>query len=135
MSSTPDSYLFYGFRWKETGVPDWLYQMKDDLDEELTLYEIVNDEEKPVKQGFGCHIGTCGYDEDPQLILAAGPMCFGTPRPDKKPVRFYVSFDYDPVKVEIHHSPEWDVRLHQAADYLNWPKEDREIGWWLVTKF
>lgn len=132
MSSTPDSYLFYGFCLKESGMPEWLPTGED---EEYSLYDVVNNEDRYIKENYGCSIGTCGYDDDPILMLASGPMCFGVPRPDEKPVRFFVSWDYKPVKVEVHHNPEWDVRLNQAADYLNWPKEERDIGWWLVVKY
>jgi hypothetical protein len=130
MSSLPDAYLFYGLRWKTEGIADWM-TTKDDC--ETYLCDIVADKEKNIKQFYECYLGTCGYDDEPRLILAAGPMVFGEPDLKEKPVAFFVSFDCEPVPVELSSCVDWDTRVNAAADYLGWPKEDREIGWWLVT--
>jgi hypothetical protein len=30
-------------------------------------------------------------------------------------------------------SPAWEKTINEAADKIGWPKDDRDIGWWLTS--
>jgi len=114
MGVSTDAYLFYGITQSEDedGIPEWL---EKHLDEDQDYWDLS----KILMEKFGVEIGMHCHEDDPMYFLSVG--------------KHQYAWRGSPKKAKFKKGDDWDDKINAAADYLGWPKEERDINWWLAS--
>lgn len=129
MGVSTDAFLFYGMTLDEEGEPEWLENHIANADGTDDVYDLG---ELLIKK-FGVSLDShCHYDA-PYYFLT-----IGEPVHDDKPTApgYTVAWRGSPRKIrKLEVGSDWDRRLREAADYIGWPQDERNVGWWLASNW
>ncbi len=137
MGQSTDAYLFYGLTAgdEEGGYPDSVVEqhpviVEDWEDDAEFDYDATKAFHKKLKDEFGVSFDThCSCDY---------PMPFLHVIMNKED-DYYTAWRGSPIKVDTHMTSmqrrHWDLQLSEAAEFLGWPEDHRDPGWWLASNW
>jgi hypothetical protein len=128
MGMSTDGIAFYGMVSAEEGLT---LEDEDEKEyEEYVDYDIMEEvEERLIAAGLKTRIHSHCSDSYPMYLLAIGDGGYLK----KGECSLFHASRGCPEKMDITVKEDWDKDLKKAAELIGWPKDEREIAWWVVS--